>query len=60
MQGHNDEPAKKGEQDKSEMPRNKTIPLSSRGARMREEFLSKIVPWEKITVSLDNFPYYIE
>lgn len=37
-----------------------TPPLSKRGERFRNEFLSRIVPWEKIAVSFDNFPYYIE
>ncbi|KAL6533414.1 hypothetical protein OROMI_027526 [Orobanche minor] len=41
--------------------KNKIIKSSPRTARLREELLSKIVPWEKITVpSLDNFPYYID
>ncbi|KAL6533415.1 hypothetical protein OROMI_027527 [Orobanche minor] len=41
--------------------KNKIIKSSPRAARLREELLSKIVPWEKITVpSLDNFPYYID
>ncbi|KAL6541441.1 hypothetical protein OROGR_010927 [Orobanche gracilis] len=40
---------------------NKIIKSSPRAARLREELLSKIVPWEKITVpSLDKFPYYID
>ncbi|KAH6756710.1 hypothetical protein C2S53_000800, partial [Perilla frutescens var. hirtella] len=37
-----------------------TSRLSKRGARFRDEFLSKIVPWEKIPVSFDKFPYYID
>lgn len=40
--------------------KNKIIPLSPRRTRLWEELSSKIVPWKKITVSLDNFPYYIE
>lgn len=62
---HNDAPAKMEEQDQKEKkasPRskNKIIPLSPRGERFKEELLSKIVPWEKITASLDNFPQFID
>lgn len=35
-------------------------PVWPRGERFKEVFLSKIVPWEEITVSLDNFPHHIE
>lgn len=41
-------------------PKNKIIPSTRRGAKLREELLSKIIPWEKITVSLDDFPYFVE
>ncbi|KAL3618041.1 hypothetical protein CASFOL_038362 [Castilleja foliolosa] len=35
-------------------------PILTRGEKFREEFLSRIVPWEEINDdSLDNFPYYI-
>ncbi|XP_057772591.1 uncharacterized protein LOC130992108 [Salvia miltiorrhiza] len=37
-----------------------TSRLSKRGERFRDEFLSRIVPWEKIPVSFENFPYYID
>ncbi|KAH6758327.1 hypothetical protein C2S51_018562 [Perilla frutescens var. frutescens] len=70
--GQNGEPAKMEEQDQkkegsgtattkpSPQRKNKIIPMSPRGARFKEEFLSKIVPWEKLTASLDNFPQYIQ
>ncbi|KAH6756718.1 hypothetical protein C2S53_000808 [Perilla frutescens var. hirtella] len=70
--GQNGEPAKMEEQDQkkegsatattkpSPQRKNKIIPMSPRGARFKEEFLSKILPWEKLTASLDNFPQYIE
>lgn len=66
---HNDAQAQLGEQDQieghvTETPsvesKTKKSPLSTRGARFRDEFLKRIVPWEKITVSLDTFPYYIQ
>lgn len=41
-------------------PKTMIIPSSPRGAKLREELLRKIVPWNKITVSFDNFLYYIE
>ncbi|KAL3613119.1 hypothetical protein CASFOL_038368 [Castilleja foliolosa] len=35
-------------------------PLLTRGEKFRDEFLSRIVPWEEIKDdSFDNFPYYI-
>ncbi|KAH6801453.1 P-loop containing nucleoside triphosphate hydrolases superfamily protein [Perilla frutescens var. hirtella] len=68
----NGAPAKMEEQDQKKegsatattMPspqrKNKIIPMSPRGAIFKEEFLSKILPWEKLTASLDNFPLFIE
>ncbi|KAH6756720.1 P-loop containing nucleoside triphosphate hydrolases superfamily protein [Perilla frutescens var. hirtella] len=41
--------------------KDKAIPrMSPRGETFKKELLSKIVPWEEITVSLSNFPYYID
>ncbi|XP_057772593.1 uncharacterized protein LOC130992111 [Salvia miltiorrhiza] len=34
--------------------------FSRQGEIIRDEYLRKIVPWEKIPVSFDNFPYYID
>ncbi|KAJ4951110.1 hypothetical protein NE237_027942 [Protea cynaroides] len=34
-------------------------PFISRKEKFRNEFLRRVVPWEKITVSWDRFPYYI-
>lgn len=41
-------------------PKNRIISSSRRGAQLKAELLGKILPWEKITVSLENFPHYIE
>lgn len=41
-------------------PKNKIIQSTRRGAKLREELQSKIIPWEEITDSLDDFPYFIE
>lgn len=38
----------------------KESPFLTRRERFRNEFLRRVVPWEKITVSWDNFPYYIQ
>ncbi|KAK4394692.1 Spastin [Sesamum angolense] len=37
----------------------KESPFLSRRERFRNEFLRRVVPWEKITVSWDSFPYYL-
>ncbi|XP_022147527.1 uncharacterized protein LOC111016414 isoform X2 [Momordica charantia] len=34
-------------------------PFITRRERFKNEFLRRIVPWEKITVSWNNFPYYL-
>ncbi|KAL1566186.1 hypothetical protein AAHA92_01820 [Salvia divinorum] len=39
--------------------RRKESPFLTRRERFRNEFLRRITPWEKITVSWDDFPYYI-
>ncbi|GFP92354.1 ATPase family aaa domain-containing protein 1-a [Phtheirospermum japonicum] len=60
--------ARLGEQDQKEWLRNETLaienkkkesPFLTRRERFRNEFLRRIVPWEKITVSWDTFPYYL-
>lgn len=41
--------------------KNKIVnPVWPRGERFKQEFLRKIVPWEEITVTFDNFPHLIE
>ncbi|XP_073297058.1 uncharacterized protein [Primulina huaijiensis] len=37
----------------------KESPFLPRRERFRNEFLRRIVPWEKISLSWDTFPYYI-
>ncbi|KZV52133.1 hypothetical protein F511_07088 [Dorcoceras hygrometricum] len=37
----------------------KESPFLPRRERFRNEFLRRIVPWEKISISWDTFPYYI-
>ncbi|KAL1541489.1 hypothetical protein AAHA92_25701 [Salvia divinorum] len=65
---HCDAHACLGEHDQREWLKNKKIsmdnkkkdsPFLTRRERFRNEFLRRITPWEKITVSWDNFPYYI-
>ncbi|XP_073010645.1 uncharacterized protein [Typha latifolia] len=34
-------------------------PFLSKRERFKNEFLRRVIPWEKITLSWDNFPYYI-
>ncbi|XP_020090267.1 uncharacterized protein LOC109711554 isoform X2 [Ananas comosus] len=34
-------------------------PFLTKRERFKNEFLRRVVPWEKTTVSWDNFPYYI-
>ncbi|KAL6549437.1 hypothetical protein OROHE_008554 [Orobanche hederae] len=38
----------------------KKPPVLTRGARFRDEFLRRIVPWKEINDSWDTFPYYIQ
>lgn len=61
--------ARLGEQDQKEWlinekismeSRKKDSPFSSRRDRFKNEFLRRVIPWEKITVSWDTFPYYIQ
>ncbi|KAL2243935.1 uncharacterized protein LOC105157217 isoform X1 [Sesamum indicum] len=65
---HSDAHARLGEQDQMEWLKNEKLaieskkkesPFLSRRERFRNEFLRRVVPWEKITVSWDNFPYYL-
>lgn len=58
-----------GEQDQKEWLINEKIamdnkkkdsPFLTRRERFKNEFLRRITPWEKITVSWDNFPYYVQ
>ncbi|KAI3464094.1 hypothetical protein Pfo_020757 [Paulownia fortunei] len=65
---HGEAQAQLGEQDQmegleTEKPsvenEKKKTPFLTRGARFRDEFLRRVVPWEEITDSWDTFPYYI-
>ncbi|KAK6123490.1 hypothetical protein DH2020_042754 [Rehmannia glutinosa] len=65
---HSDAHARLGEQDQMEWLENEKLaienkkkesPFLTRRERFRNEFLRRIVPWEKITVSWDTFPYYL-
>ncbi|KAL0417043.1 UNVERIFIED_CONTAM: Spastin [Sesamum latifolium] len=65
---HSDAHARLGEQDQMEWLKNEKLaienkkkesPFLSRRERFRNEFLRRVVPWEKITVSWDTFPYYL-
>lgn len=60
--------ARLGEEDQKEWLHNEKLAIESkkkespflpRRDRYKNEFLRRIVPWEKITVSWDTFPYYI-
>ncbi|KAJ6678132.1 hypothetical protein OIU85_008698, partial [Salix viminalis] len=57
-----------GEQDQKEWLHNEKLaieskrkesPFLTRREKFKNEFLRRIVPWEKLRVSWDNFPYYI-
>lgn len=61
--------ARLGEEDQKEWLNNERLAIESkkkespfmpRQERYKNEFLRRIVPWEKITVSWDTFPYYIQ
>ncbi|CAO2812763.1 unnamed protein product [Amaranthus hypochondriacus] len=63
-----DQHARLGEQDQKEWLKNekqaienkiKQSPFLTRGEKLKNEFLRRIVPWEKITVSWETFPYYV-
>ncbi|KAL0356069.1 UNVERIFIED_CONTAM: Spastin [Sesamum radiatum] len=65
---HSDAHARLGEQDQMEWLKNEKLaienkkkesPFLSRRERFRNEFLRRVVPWEKITVSWITFPYYL-
>ncbi|XP_027096917.2 uncharacterized protein [Coffea arabica] len=60
--------AQLGEEDQKEWLHNEKLAIESKKKespflprldRYKNEFLRRIVPWEKITVSWDTFPYYI-
>lgn len=61
--------ARLGEQDQREWLSNEKLaienkkkesPFLTRRERFKTEFLRRIVPWEKISVSWETFPYYIQ
>ncbi|XP_043717367.1 uncharacterized protein LOC122665308 isoform X2 [Telopea speciosissima] len=65
---HSDEHARLGVQDQKEWLNNEKLsieskkkesPFISRREKFKNEFLRRVVPWDKITVSWDTFPYYI-
>lgn len=66
---HCDAHARLGEQDQIEWLKNEKLsienkkkesPFLTRRERFKNEFLRRIVPWEKISVSWDTFPYYLQ
>jgi hypothetical protein len=67
--GSANEHARLGEQDQEEWlsderffinsKKNKS-PFLSKHQRFKDEFLRRVIPWEKINFSLDNFPYYLK
>ncbi|WCJ40037.1 P-loop containing nucleoside triphosphate hydrolases superfamily protein [Euphorbia peplus] len=65
---HVDAHARLAEQDQKEWLNNEKLalenqkkesPFLSRRERFKNEFLRRIVPWERIHVSWENFPYYV-
>ncbi|PHU25135.1 hypothetical protein BC332_03467 [Capsicum chinense] len=65
---HCDAHTQLGEQEQKEWLRNEKLsieskkkesPFLSRRERFKNEFLRRVVPWEKIALSWDAFPYYI-
>ena len=61
--------AQLGEQDKKEWLKNEKLsieskkkesPFLTRCEKFKNEFLRRVVPWEKIHVSWETFPYYIQ
>ncbi|GER56829.1 P-loop containing nucleoside triphosphatehydrolases superfamily protein [Striga asiatica] len=65
---HRDAHARLGKQDQLDWLKNEKLamenkkkesPFLTRRERFRNEFLRRIVHWEKITVSWDTFPYYL-
>lgn len=66
---HSDAHAQLGEQDQQEWIANvklaieikkKESPFLTRREKFKNEFLRRIVPWEKISVSWETFPYYLQ
>lgn len=66
---HCDAHARLGEHDQIEWLKNEKLaienrkkesPFLTRRERFKNEFLRRVVPWEKITVSWDTFPYYLQ
>jgi len=64
-----EEHARLGEQDQKEWLNNEKLaienkkkesPFLSRREKFKNEFLRRIVPWEKITVSWETFPYFVQ
>ncbi|XP_078444888.1 uncharacterized protein LOC144714020 isoform X2 [Wolffia australiana] len=39
--------------------RRKESPFLTKKERFKNEFLRRLIPWDKITVTLDKFPYYL-
>ncbi|PHT54785.1 hypothetical protein CQW23_03271 [Capsicum baccatum] len=65
---HCDAHTQLGEQEQKEWLRNEKLsieskkkesPFLSRREKFKNEFLRRVVPWEKIALSWDAFPYYI-
>ena len=65
---HFDEHVRLGEQDQKEWLNNEKLAIESRKKespflcrreKLKNEFLRRVVPWEKITVSWETFPYHI-
>ncbi|KAH7840384.1 hypothetical protein Vadar_016229 [Vaccinium darrowii] len=65
---HCDAHAQLGEQEQNEWLNNEKLaieskkkesPFLTRRERFKNEFLRRLVPWEKITVSWETFPYFI-
>ncbi|KAK9691413.1 hypothetical protein RND81_09G195400 [Saponaria officinalis] len=63
-----DQHARLGEQDQKEWLKNEKLaieckkkesPFLSKREKFKNEFSRRIVPWEKITVSWDSFPYFL-
>ncbi|KAH9625851.1 hypothetical protein KSS87_008855 [Heliosperma pusillum] len=63
-----DQHARLGEQDQKEWLKNEKLaieskkkesPFLSKSEKFKNEFSRRIVPWEKITVSWESFPYFL-
>ncbi|XP_058096599.1 uncharacterized protein LOC131242160 isoform X2 [Magnolia sinica] len=63
-----EEHARLGEHDQQEWLNNEKLsfeskkrdsPFLSRRERFKNEFMRRVIPWEKITLSWETFPYYI-